>query len=86
MGYTLTPVFSKHFKNFNSKQKKQIKNKLALLSENPAHPLLRVKRIKGIASFWEMSVNMDIRIIFEFENDTIIILIDIGHRDILRKF
>ena len=67
-------------------QKKQIQNKLEILCENPAHPSLRVKRIKGTKSFWEMSVNMDIRIIFEFEGETIIILADIGHHNILRKF
>ena len=33
-----------------------------------------------------MSVNMDIRIIFEFDSETIIILVDIGHHDILKKF
>ena len=88
MGYSLTfsSNFQKHYKIFTAKQKKQIHNKLELLCENPAHPSLRVKKIKGTASFWEMSVNMDIRIIFEFEGETIIILADIGHHDILRKF
>ncbi len=88
MSYSLTfsDKFQKHFCGFQEKQKKQIQNKLKILSENPAHPSLRTKKIKGTDSIWEMSVNMDIRIIFQFDGDTIIILIDIGHHDILRKF
>ena len=88
MGYSLTfsEAFKKHFGAFTEKQKKQIRNKLKILTENPAHPSLRVKRIKGTTSLWEMSVNMDIRIFFEYSGETIIILIDVGHHDILRKF
>ena len=88
MSYCLTfsEVFQKHFKNFAEKQKRQIRNKLNILVENPAHPSLRVKRIKGTLSLWEMSVNMDIRVIFEFEKNTIIVLIDVGHHDVLKKF
>lgn len=35
---------------------------------------------------WESSVNMDIRIIWFYENNEIILLLDIGHHDILNKF
>lgn len=88
MSYSLTfsKVFQKHYKTFTEKQKKQISNKLKILAQNPAHPSLRTKRIKGTLSLWEMSVNMDIRIIFEFSGDIIIILLDVGHHDILKKF
>ena len=88
MPYSLTfsKTFQKHFAKFTGRQKKQIKNKLEILAQNPAHPSLRTKRIKGTLSLWEMSVNMDIRIIFEFDGETIIILVDIGHHDILKKF
>ena len=88
MSYSLTfsKTFQKHFENFTDRQKKQVGNKLKILVKNPAHPSLRVKRIKGATSLWEMSVNMDIRIIFEFSDDTIILLMDIGHHDVLKKF
>lgn len=88
MSYSLTfsDTFKRHFEDFTDKQKKQIRNKLKILVENPAHPSLRVKRIKGTASLWEMSANMDIRIIFEFSDGTIIILVDVGHHNILKKY
>ena len=35
--FTFTPRFQKHFKGLNAQEKKQLKNKLELLAENPAH-------------------------------------------------
>lgn len=63
-----------------------MQNKLRLLAENPLHPSLRVKRIQGSAGLFECSVNMDIRIIWRLEGDVLILLLDIGHHDILKKF
>ena len=53
---------------------------------NPTHPSLRTKKIQGSDGIWESSVNMDIRIIWFYENDELIILLDIGHHDMLNKF
>ena len=43
--FTFTPRFQKHFKGLTAQEKKQLKNKLELLAENPSHPSLRTKRI-----------------------------------------
>lgn len=67
-------------------QKKLLKSKLELLTENPSHPSLRTKRIQGTIDLFECSVNMDIRIIWYYEDDRMIILVDIGHHDILKQF
>ena len=81
---TFTPRFQKHFKNLTAQEKKLLKSKLELLAENPAHPSLRTKRIQGTAGLFECSVNMDIRIIWYYEGDQMIILVDVGHHDILK--
>lgn len=39
--FTFTPRFQKHFKQLTLQEKKQLKNKLELLAENPSHPSLR---------------------------------------------
>ena len=39
--FTFTPRFQKHFKGLTVQEKKQLKNKLELLAENPSHPSLR---------------------------------------------
>lgn len=83
---TFTKRFQKHFKVLNAQEKKQLRNKLQLLAENPAHPSLRTKRIQGTKDLFECSVNMDIRIIWYYEGDKLIILIDVGHHNILDQY
>jgi mRNA interferase RelE/StbE len=84
--FTFTGRFQKHFKSLTEQEKKQLMNKLELLAENPMHPSLRTKRIQGAEDLLECSVNMDIRIIWYYEGDTMIILVDVGHHDILKQF
>lgn len=83
---TLTQRFKKHFKSLTVQEKEQIIKKLKLLAENPTHPSLRTKRIQGVDRLFECSVNMNIRIIWYYEGDIIIILLDVGHHDILRQY
>ncbi len=45
---------------------------MRFLADNPKHPSLQVHRVRG-TSFWEAYVNMDIRIIFEQNSDTLIL-------------
>lgn len=61
------------------------KEKISFFVENPYHPSLRTKKIKGSDNIYEFSVNMDIRVIWFYHNDEVIILLDIGHHDILNK-
>ena len=84
--FTFTKRFTKHFKTLSENEKKQLKNKVTLLSENPLHPSLRTKRIQGTTDLFECSVNMDVRIIWYYEGEQMIILMDVGHHDILKQF
>lgn len=83
---TFTDRFQKHYKDLTEAEKKQLRNKLTILSKNPLHPSLRTKRIQGTEGLFECSVNMDIRIIWYYEGETMIILVDVGHHDILKKY
>lgn len=87
MSYKITysKAFEKHYKKLSQKEKRQTKNKIKYFIENPTHPSLRTK-IQGADGIWESSVNMDIRIIWFYENKELIFLLDIGHHDILNKF
>lgn len=60
--------------------------KLQLFSENPLHPSLRIKRLQGTDDLFEFSVNMDIRVIWFYEGESLVALVDIGHHDILRNY
>lgn len=81
---TYTERFRKHLKRLNAKELEQFKRKVRLFAENPFHPSLRTKKMQGTEVF-ECSVNMDIRIIWFYESDQLIALLDIGHHDILWK-
>ena len=78
-----TKVFSKHLKKLNSNEQRAVAGKLALLAENPFHPSLRTKKVQRLKDIFECSVNMDIRILWTYRDDIIILLLDIGHHDIL---
>ena len=61
--------------------KRQLKKKLVLMIENPRHPSLRTKKLRGRKdSVFEGSVNLDIRFTWEYIEDGII-LRNIGHHD-----
>ncbi len=83
---TYSERFQKHYKKLSADEKTQFRRKLAIFSENPLHPSLRTKRIKGADDLFEFSVNMDIRVIWFYEGDSLVAFIDIGHHDILRNF
>ena len=83
---TYSDRFKKSYKKLTVREQNLVQDKVMILSENPMHPSLRVKRIKGTADLFECSINMDIRVIWYYEGDEIILLLDVGHHDILNKF
>lgn len=82
---TYSKNFLKHYKKLSNAEKNQFKNKLKIFIENPTHPSLRTKKIKCLDNTWESSINMDIRIIWFYQDAELIFLIDIGHHDILNN-
>jgi mRNA interferase RelE/StbE len=84
--FTFSQRFQKSFIALTAQEKKQLKNKLKLLAQNPIRPSLRTKRIQGTDGLYESSINMDIRVIWNFEDNATIILADVGHHDILKQF
>ena len=83
---TYTKRFQKHFRSVKKKKKEQIRSKVRILATDPLHPSLRTKKIKGTENLFECSVNMDIRIVWYYEDDQLILLLDVGHHDIMDKY
>ena len=83
---TFTDRFRKHYAKLTEKEKSQFKTKLTIFTENPLHPSLRTKRIQGTEGLFEFSVNMDIRVIWYYEGEALVALVDIGHHDVLKKY
>lgn len=83
--FQFTRRFERVFKRLPKEIQESAFQKLALWVQNPSHPSLRIKRMKGHSKIWEMSVTMDYRITFEHENANTILLRKIGTHDILRN-
>ena len=74
-----TKEFERNLKSLTSQEQKLVANKLKLFIQNPFYPSLRTKKVHGLDNIFEMSVNMDIRILWKYENGIIILLLDVGH-------
>lgn len=83
---TYSDRFTKHYKKLTKQEQEQFKQKLKLFVSNPYHPSLRVKRIQGADDLFEFSVNMDIRVIWYYEGEDLVALVDIGHHNVLRNY
>lgn len=83
---TYSDKFLKGYKRLTDTEKKQLRKKVEILVENPLHPSLRTKRIQGTADLFECSVNMDMRLIWAYQGETVILFLDVGHHDILKKY
>ena len=77
--------FKKSFSKLQDKEKKIFYEKLSLFIENHRHPSLRTKKIKGSEILFESSINMSIRVIWTYQDENLILMLDIGHHDILKR-
>jgi mRNA-degrading endonuclease RelE of RelBE toxin-antitoxin system len=59
MNHKLRPSeeFKKNPKRLTTTEQKQTAKKLDLLKENPFHPSLRTKKVRGLDDVFEMSVD-----------------------------
>lgn len=79
-----TKEFEKGLKRLTAAEQAKTAKKLKLLMQDPFYPSLRTKKVQGLDGVFEMSVNMDIRILWRYEDGVILLLIEIGHhRDVL---
>ena len=72
-----TKEFEKDLKKLSPTEQKAVSAKLKLLVQNPFHPSLRTKKVQGLDNVFEMSVNMDIRILWRYENGMSFVLLPI---------
>ena len=80
MNIYFSNLFLENVNHLPIEAKKALRKKLDLLVDNPKHPSLRTKKIKGTKDIFEASINMDIMITWEFYEDDIL-LRNIGRLD-----
>ena len=83
--YKLEPskAFAKSLKKLSKNEQRAVAGKLKILAEDPFHPSLRTKKVQRLNDVFECSVNMSIRILWMYKDGKIILLINVGHHDIL---
>ena len=80
MNFIETARFKRAYKFLPDEVKVRTKETLRKLADNPSHPSLKVKKIKGTNDIWEMRVSLDYRITFQMIKECFI-LRNIGHHD-----
>jgi len=69
-----TKPFERDFLRLPASLRRTTLQKLELLTTNPSHPSLRVKKLRRVDGVYEGSVNMQYRFVFRLTDDTIRLL------------
>jgi len=81
-----TQRFLKSYAHLPASVKEKLKKQIALLSENPRHPSLQAKPIKGVIGIYEARVDQDYRMTYErVEPDTLILRVIGKHDETIRR-
>ena len=70
---------------FSKSEQRIILRKLDILKNNPDHRSLRTQKLHRFDNLYESSISMDIRVIWQMEEDAIIFH-DVGRHDILKMY
>jgi len=76
-------TFNKVFGELSEDHKRMVLDKISLLQDDPYYKSLRTKKIKG---HYFSSVSMDVRIVWQFSGPQEIVLLYVGHHDIIKRF
>ena len=85
MEFIFTERFKKAYKKLVEDEQKVLHKKLSLMSKNPHHPSLRTKKVQGTKDIFECTVNMSIRITWQYEADSILLRTVGNHDEILKN-
>lgn len=78
------PQFLKSYKLLDSKIKRRAEFKEKIFKNNPFHSSLKTHKLSGrLKNQWSFSIDNKNRILFEFDNDSVIFL-DIGTHEIYK--
>ena len=79
-----TERFAKEYERLPQPLQRRVDKVLGLLLENPRHPSLQIKRIRGQENRWEGRVTLHYRFIFSLEGDAYLLL-RVGTHDLIQK-
>ena len=78
----VTPCFRQSYAALPEAIRRIAARKIALLSRNPAHPSLKVHRVKRGTGLWECAITFRYRLLFERDGERIR-LVEIGPHGVI---
>ena len=85
MEFIYTDRFKKYYKQLSKEEKKARQKKLLLMDKNPHHPSLRTKKVQGTDNIFECSINMAVRMTWQYDGESILLRIIGDHDEVLRN-
>ena len=79
-----TERFANEYERLPQHLQRRVDKVLGLLLENPRHPSLQIKRIRGQENRWEGRVTLHYRFIFSLEGDAYLLL-RVGTHNLIQK-
>ena len=76
--------FARDYKRLPLQVRAQVDAAIALFEENPRHPSLQIKKMKGSENIWEGRVTRSYRFTFEWDGE-VVTFRRVGTHDILEK-
>jgi mRNA interferase RelE/StbE len=80
-----TPEFLRLLRKLPQRVREATDRKLELFAGSPRHPSLRLKRVRGTETLWEISVNMQYRIVMEFVTEDHAVLLYVGTHQVFSR-
>jgi mRNA interferase RelE/StbE len=85
MEFIYTDRFKKFYKQLSNEEKKGLQKKLLLMVKNPHHPSLRTKKVQGTDNIFECSINMAVRMTWQYDGESILLRVIGDHDEVLRN-
>ena len=83
---TYSDNFSTEIQKLTDKYQTIVFSKIEILRNNPRHPSLRTKVLGGHPGLFESRVSDDIRLVWRHMGNKIILMLDVGHHDMLKNY
>ncbi len=85
MNIYFSDLFLQSVKDLPDEAKRTLRKKLDIIADNPRHPSLRTKKIKGREDVFEATITMAIRLTWEYYEDGILLRNIGGHDRTLKR-
>jgi mRNA interferase RelE/StbE len=85
MEFIYTDRFKKSYKQLSKEEKKALHRKFLLMIKNPHHPSLRTKKVQGTDNIFECSINMAVRMTWQYEGESIMLRVVGDHDKVLQN-